>query len=238
MEKARYIIITILITVAFLMAYHSKVAVAAGDENVLSVTNISTPDRPGYAIYWQKDKGHAKVERKEESAANFEAVTETDLNYFIDYSVKQDGKYQYKVSFGSNVILGTVSDELSGKPEISVIKLDPGATTKTQSSIIVNFKTDKLAKTQIFYGESVAYTNQTELNDSLNQSHTILLEKLKPNTTYHVKIKAYDKTGSLMSESEDQTLVTPVPPQDITIFQIIVDALSKAFSGFESWFKK
>ena len=93
-----------------------------------------------------------------------------------------------------------------------------------------------MSKSQIYYGENDAYTSQTEIDNSLNQSHTILLEKLKPNATYHFKIKILDINDENPVESADQLFTTPSAPDDTSILQIIIKALTDAFSGFASWF--
>jgi hypothetical protein len=200
--------------------------------NNISVINISTPDKPGFAIYWPKNKGTVTVERSDGSGAT--AVGSTDQNFFIDFSAKSDGNYTYKVAGLS----GTVADELSGKSTISDVKIDSGAVSKDQASVIVTFKTDKLAQSQISYGEGSSLSSQTTLDDSLNQSHTVLIEKLKPKTAYSFSLKAIDKSGAQTTESSTQTYVTPSAPQDQSLLEIIVNALQGAFAGFEQWMRK
>jgi hypothetical protein len=204
-------------------------------ESSLSVAPVSG-SRFGYSLYWDEGKGSARIERSE-TQENFIQVGETNLNYYVDYDVKKDVSYTYKVTVGGSVLISNAQDLSTGKSIISDIKINSGATSKAESSVIINFKTDKLAKGQVFYGESLDYANQTEIESSLNQSHTKLIEKLKPNTTYHFKIRSVDKDDKNVTESDDQVYTTPAPPSDVSIFEIIIKALSQAFAGFEKWFR-
>lgn len=233
LKRGLYITTIIIVSTCFALIL---VAVAKAATETLSVVNISTPDKPGYAIYWPRDKGNAKLERAENDGA-FTIIAETALNYYADFSVKKGSKYTYRVSCGGIILVATSSDTQGGKPEISSIKIDSGTATKAEASVIVEFKTDRLARSQVLYGMGTNYENQTQIGEDLNQSHTVLIEKLKPNTTYHFKIRATDKLGKESTESEDQTIVTPTAPPDQSLLEIIIRALTQAFSGFEKWLK-
>ncbi len=202
----------------------------AADANVLSVVNISTPDKAGYAIYWPSGQGNVNLERSEAGGSWINAVA-TDKNFYVDYDVKVKTEYSYRVGN----LVATSSNESDGKSIISGITVESGAVSKSEASVIITFKTDKLAKSQIFYGETIVYDQKSELSNALNQTHTILVEKLKPSSNYHFKIKTHDKSDLSTSESDDQTFTTPKPPTDLSILEVIVRALSSAFSGFEKW---
>jgi hypothetical protein len=206
---------------------------AAGDD-VLSVSTVSG-SKLGYSLYWNDGQGTANIERATDGA-NFASIGETSLNYFVDFNVEKGVSYTYQVNVGGKLITSGASDLSAGASVISDIRVEAGSTSKTEASLVLYFTTDKLAKSQIFYGESEAYDSQTEVDNSLNQSHTILLEKLKPNTTYHFIIKTTDKNDQNPVESADQLFVTAVAPNDTTILQIIIKALTDAFAGFASWF--
>ena len=219
---------------ALLLAVFFAVSVfAAGKIEKLSVIDISTPEQPGYAIYWPAGQGKVTLMRGE-NGQNFSAIADVDGNFFVDYSAKSGVAYSYRVGGEA----ATVADQLSGKSVISEIKIEEASVTPKEASVVVKFQTDKLARSQIAYGESLAYSYKTELDENLNQSHVILIEKLKPGTTYHFSAKAADKTGKEAVDSPDQTFTTSLPPQDVSIFEIIIKALSQAFSGFESWMGK
>ena len=197
----------------------------------LTVVDISTPAQPGYSIFWPSNLGHISLERSGDGTT-FSKVTDTDLNYYLDFSVEKSKTYTYRI--GSQI--ATITNQDAGKPTISDIKLDPGTSTADEASIIVTFKTDKLATAQVSYGETKDYSGKTDLVQALNQSHTFLIEKLKPNTTYHVKVTVTDSSGKNSTESDDQTITTNPAPQNSNVFQAILQALESAFSGFGKWF--
>lgn len=232
--KFNNMLVIVVSLVAVICAFAVYTAKAAADN--LSVVNISTADKPGYTVYWPKDKGKAKLERSKETGA-FESIIETDLNFYTDFSVEKGVKYIYKITYGGNSLTATSADILTGKPTISGIKIESGAVSTVEASVVINFRTDRLSKNQIFYGTSMSYESQTEQSADLNQSHTILIEKLKPNTTYHFKIKASDKIDKNSTESDDQVFTTPTAPPDQSLLEIIIQALTKAFAGFEKWLK-
>ena len=228
MKNSRiYIIIT---AIAALFALPLLVYAATPKVDKLTVIDISTSQKPAYVIYWKSGKGKVTLTRGE-AGKNFTPVVETEANMYIDYGVKAGTTYDYRLGEETAV----VSDQLGGKPAISDIRIEPGVVTKDTASVVVTFKTDKLAQSQLFYGESIAYTSQTEIDQNLNQSHTVVVEKLKPGSSYHFKVKAIEKTGKESTESADTTFTMPPPGKEISIFEIIIQALGNAFNGFEKW---
>jgi len=227
---------TLIILFAFMFATLWSISQVCAKELVLSVIDISTDDSAIYAVYWPKNSGLVKLERAGLNQSNWETLVETDLNFYIDKTAKKGELYSYKLQIDGGELIAASNIETSGKPIISDIRIDSGASNKEGASVVVNFKTDKLAQGQVFYGESLGYQNNTELSGYLNQSHTILLEKLTPGMVYHIKLMAVDKNGQNTTESPDQTFTAPMPPVDQTILEIIIQALSRAFSNFEKWF--
>ena len=204
---------------------------AASSDPSLSISNISTATTPGYVVYWTKGAGNVTLKRSEAGGASSTIATTTN-NFYADTSVTANKNYTYSATISGKELAINSNNDSGGKPTISNITIEAGATSKTESSLILSFSTDTLSKSQVFYGESLAYSNETTLDQSLNQSHTVLIEKLKPNTTYHLKIKAISKDDSASSESTDQTFTTSKPATDQTLMQVIINALVQAFAGF------
>ena len=210
---------------------NSVFAASLEEPNDISVVNISSNGKDSYAIYWPKSLGQVTIERSNDGET-FVLIGDTSANFYLDYPPQNNSSYTYRIG----KLVAKASDQLSGKPSISQISINEGVITNSQASLIVNFKTDKLANAQIFYGEGSDYAEKTELNPALNQSHTVLIEKLRPNTTYHLKMVAKSNTGEAV-ESEDQIFTIGPAPKEDTIFNIIFEALSQAFSGFNQWMK-
>ncbi|MEI7792560.1 MAG: hypothetical protein WCI57_03710 [Candidatus Berkelbacteria bacterium] len=209
-------------------------SVVAADSNTLSVSTVSG-SKLGYSLYWDSGQGNVKIERSSDGS-NFATIGETTLNYYVDFNVLKDVSYTYRVNIGGKIVTSNASNLSAGASVISDIRIEPGSTNKAEASVVLYFNTDKLSKSQIYYGDNESYTSQTEIDNSLNQSHTILLEKLKPSSTYHFKIKILDINDEFPVESADQLFTTPSAPNDTSILQIIIKALTDAFSGFASWF--
>jgi len=226
----------LIILLAFHFASFWSVSRLYAKDLTLSVIDISTDSAAIYAVYWPKNSGVVRLERAGLNQSNWQILVETDSNFYIDKTAKKGELYSYKLQIDGGELIAASNIETSGKPIISDIRIDSGTSNKEGVSAVVNFNTDKLAQAQIFYGESLDYQNNTELSGYLNQSHTILLEKLKPGIVYHIKLRVVDKNGQNPTESPDQTFTAPMPPTDQTILEIIIQALSRAFSNFEKWF--
>jgi len=77
----------------------------------------------------------------------------------------------------------------------------------TDSSTTITWQTDKPATSQVEYGTTDAYGSTTTLDQKLTTSHSATLSGLKPNTTYHFKVKSKDASGN-EATSQDQTFTT------------------------------
>jgi hypothetical protein len=232
-----FLVLSLLIALLLLAltGVKTKESAVAADKGIISVSNIGDSDNPAYVIYWNKSNGSVKVERGENNIYTF--LSDTTESYFVDYTASPDTEYTYRITRDGEVLVINSKELSTGKPEINNIKFEAGTTSKTEASVIVTFQTDKLSRSQVFYGEDATYGFQSEMKESLNQSHTILIEKLKPETTYHLKIRAQDRFGEEVTESTDQTFTTASQPNQKTVLEIIIEALSRAFAGFDSWFR-
>lgn len=198
-----------------------------------AVVDISTPNQSGYAIYWERSNNNVILERSEGNQA-FIVVAETTQNYYLDFDVQKDRDYIYRI--GQQTV--TPANQGGGTPIISDIQLTPGAVSAGEATLIVTFKTNTLAKAQVRYGKTEEYGETTELTEGLNQSHTLLINKLQPGQTYHIKAVAQDTTGKQTVESNDQTVTTSTAPETENVLAIIVKALQNAFAGFGNWVRK
>ena len=225
----------LIILAVFIVLVSTQIKFVSAEDR-LTVSNISTKEKPSFALSWPKNKGSVTVERSADGGKTYFALGQTDLNFYMDQDVLASTTYVYRVSNSSISLSSGSAVDAVGKPKITAIKIGAGASSKTEAEAIVTFKTDILSTAQVYYGETIAYGFETTMEENLNQSHTIIIEKLKPATTYHLKIKTVNKGSTDSDESEDQMFVTKSPAQDLSIFQVIVDALSRAFEGFAKWF--
>ncbi|MFA7253274.1 MAG: fibronectin type III domain-containing protein [Patescibacteria group bacterium] len=219
--------------VAILLFALQQPASALEREKNVVISPIITNGQNGFLLYWAID-GNALVERSIKGNGTWERIAEVDADHFMDLTIEDGIEYDYRIKVGEESLEGSAINVV-GKPTISEIKVS-GSTGKSESSAVISFKTDRLAQIQLFYGEDSTYQKNTDLNNALNQSHTIVLNQLKPGTVYHFKIRALDKNGENLAESADQIFNTDKALTGQTVFQIILEALSKAFVGFEKWF--
>ncbi|MDE2038306.1 MAG: peptidoglycan-binding protein [Patescibacteria group bacterium] len=72
---------------------------------------------------------------------------------------------------------------------------------------VVSWSTDKAADSQVEYGLTSAYGNNTALDSALTISHAATLSGLAANTVYHYRVDSRDASGNI-ARSSDQTFTT------------------------------
>ncbi|MDB4977823.1 MAG: hypothetical protein JWM56_9 [Candidatus Peribacteria bacterium] len=81
------------------------------------------------------------------------------------------------------------------------------ATVTSDTSATISWTTQEDSTTQVEYGPTSAYGNQTSLDTTLAPNHSQNLTGLMPNTTYHFHVKSRDAAGNT-STSPDETFTT------------------------------
>lgn len=77
----------------------------------------------------------------------------------------------------------------------------------SETTATITWTTDEAATSQVEYGKTTGYGSTTPLDENLVTSHSVTLVGLKPNTTYHFRVKSKD-TGGKEAASEDNSFVT------------------------------
>ncbi len=101
---------------------------------------------------------------------------------------------------------------------------------KERISVITSFSTDEEASSYIEYAEGISmatYNKKTRENETLNLSHSMIIEGLRAATTYHYRIVTKDKYGNI-SRSADKTILTPKESE--SVLQKIIRVLENTFS--------
>ncbi|MFA4996238.1 MAG: fibronectin type III domain-containing protein [Patescibacteria group bacterium] len=220
----------------------------------LRVFNVSNTAASVYAIYldfagsnddtsliknYEVFKGDAKIgdinPKKENTNTNYTG-NESQPYYLLDADVTS-GDYVYKVkavdNAGNSSETGVVKVNTTGKAIETDVISDPKGTAssvvaKDKTTVTVSWKTVYPATSLVEYGASTSYGNKTELDESLNQGHNVLLKDLKPATTYHAKVTSKDIYGKELV-SEDISFTTKPAPEDKSILKIIIDTLQGLF---------
>jgi hypothetical protein len=98
---------------------------------------------------------------------------------------------------------GEVSSNQASGPVISGLN----AAVITESVVVVTWETDEPATSQVKYGMTSSHGLITTLDSRLSESHSVLLQGLASNTTYHYCARSENAEGE-MSLSVDQTFTT------------------------------
>ncbi|HEV8535092.1 MAG TPA: S8 family serine peptidase, partial [Candidatus Limnocylindria bacterium] len=86
----------------------------------------------------------------------------------------------------------------------------------TQSSATITWTTDEAADSQVEYGTTTAYGSSSPLDQSRVTAHSVRLDGLATQTTYHFLIKSKDAAGNLAT-SGDRTFTTAPPAADLAL---------------------
>jgi len=97
----------------------------------------------------------------------------------------------------------------------------------TNASTLISWKTSEPANSQVEYGKTTDYGSSTSLNDHLVTSHSVSLNALQPNTTYHFRVRSKDNLGN-NAESADYAFTTQV------FFETLRDIPLVEFPGYQS----
>src|SRR5574341_595898 len=93
----------------------------------------------------------------------------------------------------------------------------------TPTSAVITWTTNEPSTSQVEYGLTTAYGQQTPANLTLVINHSQALSGLTAGATYHVRVQSADAAGNV-SRSNDLTMSLPttpdtVPPQDVQNFR-------------------
>ncbi len=132
---------------------------------------------------------------------------------------------QVTITAGQVATLNLTMGSDTTPPTISNVRTANVQATNAQ----VLWDTNEGATSQVEYGLTTGYGNQTTENMALVTAHTVQLVNLTGNTLYHYRVKSRDGAGNLRTSS-DYTFTTA--PGD-TVADIIIDNTSATLVG--SW---
>jgi hypothetical protein len=105
---------------------------------------------------------------------------------------------------------------------------DLGAASKYQ--IIVSWRTDEPATSQVAYGEgtsSDSYASSTDEDKTISNAHVVVISNLDASKTYHVKAISKDRSGNI-GQSDDNAVITDKAKS--SALDLIIQAFQRAFS--------
>lgn len=135
--------------------------------------------------------------------------------------------YNYRVrsadAAGNVAVSGNRTFTTAAAPDTTApVILNLATTGLTPTSAIITWTTNEPSTSQVEYGPTAAYGQQSPANATLVTSHRETVSNLTAGATYHVRVLSADAAGNL-SRSNDLTVVLPstpdtTPPQDVQAF--------------------
>jgi hypothetical protein len=172
---------------------------------------------------------------KEISNTDMNQSHELEIPTLLDnttYSIYVTGMDQFGNVAISDINTVTTKDD-TRPPMITDLVIETsnqGTGEGSRSQLVISWKTDELATSQVEYGEgssSDSYTNKTQEDATLQNTHMIIIGNLDPSRVYHLRAVSKDKAGNL-GYSLDNAYITKKKTE--SIFDIIIDTLTRAFS--------
>jgi hypothetical protein len=194
---------------------------AAPDHTPPTITNISATDitETTATITWTtNDPSTSQVEYGETPI--YGATTSLQTGLITNHSVtltnlNPETTYHFRVkskdSAANEATSGDRTFTTLALPDTTPPVISGVAVSEvTESSAIITWTTDEPATSQVEYGETTSYGLVTALDVSLVTNHSITLDGLNTDTTYHFRVKSKDASGNERA-SVDHTLTTLVP---------------------------
>ena len=152
------------------------------------------------------------------------------------YTFKAKGRDQYgNIATSAEQTYATPFDTRPPKlSDISVETAIIGTGRDAKAQIIIIWKTDENATSQVEYGEGVggtSYTSKTVEDGILSNSHLVIISDLNPAKPYHFRILTKDGAGN-QSVSTDRAVITGRATE--SVLDIIVVNLQKTFGWLGS----
>ncbi|MEI6054080.1 MAG: fibronectin type III domain-containing protein [Candidatus Saccharibacteria bacterium] len=197
-------------------------------EQISWTTNVPTTSKISYSL-----KDHAFSEGKE--AINSTMTTKhsmviSDLVYNTPYQI---------IANSTDALGNTVTSDLqifktgldTRPPRLSGMVVQPtirGTDTSANGQIVVSWKTDKPATSQVAYGlgSSGDYGSKTSEDAALVIDHVVVISNLPTSQVFHLQAISKDNAGNI-GESEDRTTIIGQATENV--FSIVFNALRAIF---------
>ncbi|MEK7181539.1 MAG: hypothetical protein AAB708_00245 [Patescibacteria group bacterium] len=120
-----------------------------------------------------------------------------------------------------------LTEETPGPLEITGIRGEAfSEKSKQQMKLVLTWKTNKLAKSEVRYSKGVGQTAKTISEEEYSFSHSVIIGGLDQASTYVYTIVSFDRFGGQM-ESEPHAVYTG--SKTVSLFDLIADAIGEVF---------
>lgn len=189
----------------------------------INVTNILASSA---TITWQTDENaNSRVDYGLDAGyGNFE----DNANYVTNHSVTLNGllpetTYHFQITSvdgSNNSSTSTDQSFITEAPDItSPVITNVQVVNINSTNATITWDTDEPADSLVEYGETISYGN-TESDTSYVTSHSIIINGLNPETTYHYMIKSKDEANNESQTSDAEFITIATPPEQ---FDIVYD---------------
>ncbi len=180
--------------------------------------------------YFPKSGGNVSYEESQSELITSHKVKLTKLSDDTSYSFFVSGTDQFgNKSTSDEYIFNTPFDSRPAKiSNLAVEASNVGLDKQDKAQLIVSWKTDEPATTQVEYGEGVSgdYTNKTSEDKTLTNEHFVIISDLEPSKPYHLRAISKDKGGN-ESVSEDTNSIPGEVPR--SMLQVIYATFKNIF---------
>ncbi len=194
-------------------------------------TNVATTSS---VEYFPKSGGNVAYEESQSDLITTHKVKLTKLSDNTSYSFYVSGTDQFgNKATSDEYIFNTPFDSRPARiTDVQVETSNVGLDKQDKAQIIVSWKTDEPATTQVEYGKGVSgdYTNKTSEDKTLTNEHFVILSDLEPNQPYHLRVISKDKGGN-ESIGEDTNSIPGEVPR--SMLQVIFSTFEKVFGWLE-----
>ncbi|RLD03150.1 MAG: hypothetical protein DRI56_13000, partial [Chloroflexota bacterium] len=189
-------------------------------------TNVETDSIVEYA-----PAGETFAEKASSELVKEHELTIADLQDNTVYHFRAKGRDQFgNVALSDIQVYSTPFDTRPPKIfDISVETAIIGAGKEATAQIIVGWKTDEGATSQVEYGEGVGgetYTNKTVEDTTLTNSHLVIVSDLRPSKPYHLRVISKDGAGN-ETKSQDHAEITGRATE--SVLDLIIVNLQESF---------
>lgn len=181
---------------------------------IISEVSMSSISQSSAVITWQTNKASdSRVEYG--TTPQYGLISPLSPELVTNHSVTL-GNLQPNTTYHFNVKSKDANGNMAeseDKTFITLADITPpiisgiSASQISETGAIITWTTDEPSSSQVEYGTSDACSSATSLDDTLTTSHSITLTQLKPETTYHFRVKSVDKAGN-EALSDDSTFTT------------------------------
>ncbi|MFA6003657.1 MAG: right-handed parallel beta-helix repeat-containing protein, partial [Elusimicrobiota bacterium] len=131
-------------------------------------------------------------------AANAAAWTETGLSASTAYTRRVVAFNAVGVSTSAAATATTAAAADTTAPTLSAV----AASAVSSGSAVISWTTNEAADTQVEFGFTTAYGQQSALVAAMLASHSVGLNGLVANTVYHYRVKSRDAAGNLATSGD------------------------------------